>query len=40
MGGNTFLNFFLLAMVEGPATYLGLVFAVSKSDFMQFVVAL
>ena len=33
MGGNTFLNFFLLAMVEGPATYLGLVLAVSKSDF-------
>merc|ERR1712226_1809710 len=27
MGGNTFVNFFLLAVIEGPATYLGLVFA-------------
>ena len=31
MGGNTFVNFFLLAMIEGPATYLGLIFAVSKT---------
>ena len=31
MGGNTFVNFFLLAVIEGPATYLGRIFAVSKS---------
>ena len=28
MAGSTFINFFLLAMVEGPANYLGFVFAV------------
>ena len=28
MGGNTFINFFLLSVVEGPATYLGLLMAV------------
>ena len=28
MGGNTFLNFFLLSVIEGPATYVGLLLAV------------
>ena len=31
MGGNTFVNFFLLAIIEGPATFLGLVLAVSTN---------
>ena len=30
MGGNTFINFFLLAVIEGPATYLGLKIAVKR----------
>ena len=34
MGGNTFVNFFLLAVIEGPATYLGLIFAVSKTEYL------
>ena len=34
MGGNTFVNFFLLAVIEGPATYLGLIFAVSKDNYL------
>ena len=29
MGGNTFINFFLISVVEGPASYVGLLFAVS-----------
>ena len=28
MGGNTFVNFFLLSVIEGPATYVGLLMAV------------
>ena len=28
MGGNTFVNFFLLSVIEGPASYIGLLLAV------------
>lgn len=36
MGGNTFVNFFLLALIEGPATFLGRVFAVRTFTFLYF----
>ena len=29
LGGNFFVNFFLLSFIEGPATYIGLLLAVS-----------
>ena len=29
MGGNTFLNFFLLSVIEGPSSYVGKILAVS-----------
>ena len=41
MGGNTFLNFFLLSIIEGPASYVGKILAVSAPQmFSKLVVKL
>ena len=35
MGGNTFLNFFLLSVIEGPATYFALLMAVRICQYYK-----